>query len=158
LRTLQSEATGGRSSDVESTILADVADRFAPGATHDLDASAARRLLIRTTVDSVLTSPIALGLSEVERASIREVGYRLNGESIGHFGGCEAVEKVDVKPGKVIVTVSEPAYRKSNEAKDPAGIGIGEYQIERARQAFSSLTINGKRLVVEVVGRNTDKA
>jgi hypothetical protein len=153
LRGLRQAASGGASTDVDSSILSGVAGRLAPNAIRDLDASAARRLLIRSTVDSVLDSPVAQSLSEPERSSLREVGYRLNGESILHFGGCEAIETVDVKPEKIVVTVNEPLYRRLNEVKSPDGTGIGEYQIERARQALSSLTINGERPVIEVVGR-----
>jgi hypothetical protein len=70
------------------------------------------------------------------------------------IGGCEAIENVEATPGKIIVTVNEPMYRRSNELKDSDGIGIGEYQIERARRAFSRLTIKGEHPVVEVVARN----
>jgi hypothetical protein len=141
--------------DVDSLILSNVAQQFSPDVVRNLDASAARRLLIKATVDSVLSSPIAEGLSDAARASLRETGYRLNGESIRHFGGCEAIEAIEVKRGKVLVTVNGPLYQRLNEVKDLDGTGIGEYQIERARQAFSSLTINGRRLVVEVVERRT---
>ncbi|GAB7522153.1 hypothetical protein [Paraburkholderia sp. 2C] len=154
-RNLQRARIARGSTDVDSAILANVAQRYTPGAIRGLDASAARRLLTKATVDSVLGSPLADGLSESEHASLRDVGYRLNGESIRHFGGCEAIEDVKVARGKVWVTVDEPLYQRLNEVKDPDGVGIGEYQIERARQAFSSLTINGKRLVVEVIGRNS---
>jgi hypothetical protein len=119
-----------------------------------LNAAPASRLLVRVTTDSVLRSPIARSLSKAERASLREIGYRLHGESLCHFGGCEAIASVEIKRGKVVVTVNEPVYRKSNQLTDSAGVGIGEYQIERARRAFASLTINGKRPVIEVVERN----
>jgi hypothetical protein len=155
LRNLQHAQTAQSSTDVDSAILARVAQRFTPDAIRGVDASAARRLLTRATVDSVLSSPLADEFSESERANLREVGYRLNGESIRHFGGCEAIEAIKVERGKVLVTVNEPLYHRLNEVKDPDGVGIGEYQIERARQAFASLTINGKRLVVEVIGRSS---
>jgi hypothetical protein len=113
--------------------------------------------LVRATTDSVLRSPAARGLSQAERARLREIGYRLNSESVWHFGGCEAIENVEIKPGKVVVTINGPVYRRSNEVKDSAGVGIGEYQIERARQAFASLTIKGKRPVIEVVERDAEK-
>jgi hypothetical protein len=153
LRNLRSAAGGSISTDVDSSILSDVAERFSSNAIHDPDALTARRLLIRATVDSVLSSPVGQGLSETDRASLRKIGYCLNEESIRHFGGCEAIESVEIKAGKVIVTVNGPLYRELNEVKDPAGIGIGEYQIERARQAFSSLTINGKCPVLELAGQ-----
>ncbi|CAB3759125.1 hypothetical protein [Paraburkholderia humisilvae] len=153
-RGLRSAAAGGNSIDLDSSILLGVVNRFTPDLIHGADARAARRLLIRATVDSVLSSPIARGLPEADRAMLREVGYRMNGESVRHFGGCEAIEKVEVKRGRVSVTVNGPLFRKLNELKDPGGIGIGEYQVERAKQAFSSLTINGKRPVVEVTDRN----
>ncbi|QYD69342.1 hypothetical protein KZJ38_02920 [Paraburkholderia edwinii] len=155
LRDLREAGTAHEPTDVDSLILCNVAQQFSPDVVRNLDASAARRLLIKATVDSVLSSPIAEGLSDAARASLRETGYRLNGESIRHFGGCEAIEAIEVKRGKVLVTVNGPLYQRLNEVKDPDGTGIGEYQIERARQAFSSLTINGRRLVVEVVERRT---
>lgn len=158
LRGLRQAASGSASTDVDSRILSGVAERLAPDAIRDLDALAARRLLIRSTVDSVLDSPVAHSLSEAERSSLREVGYRLNGESILHFGGCEAIETIDVKPEKIVVTVNDPLYRRLNDVKSPDGTGIGEYQIERARQALSSLTINGERPVIEVVGRTAGGA
>jgi hypothetical protein len=158
LRNLQVAGSVGGPTDVDSSVLSNIAGQFGPGGIHGLDASTARDLLVRATVDSILSSPIAQGISEAERASLRDVGYRLNEESIRHFGGCEAIEDIKIKPGKIIVTVKEPLYRRLNELKDSAGIGIGEYQIERARQAISSLTINGKRPVVEIVEHNTDRA
>jgi hypothetical protein len=153
LRDLREAGTAHEPTDIDSSILSSVARQFSPNVVRNLDASAARRLLINATVDSVLGSPIAEGLSDAARAGLRETGYRLNGESIRHFGGCEAIEAIEVKRGKVVATVNGSLYRKLNEVKDPDGTGIGEYQIERARQAFSSLTINGRRPVVEVVER-----
>jgi hypothetical protein len=153
LRDLREAGTAHKPSDVDSSILFNVAQQLSRDAVRNLDASTARRLLTRATVDSVLSSPIAEGLSDADRASLRETGYRLNGESIRHFGGCEAIERIEVKRGKVLVTVNGPMYRKLNEVKDPDGVGIGAFQIERARQAFSSLTINGRRPVVEVIER-----
>jgi hypothetical protein len=158
MRQLWSAAAASQSIDIDSSILFDVARQCAPGAIDGLDSFAARRLLTRATVDSVLASPIARRLSQTERSSLREIGYRLNGESICHFGGCEAIEKVEVQRGKVIVTINGPVYRRSNQVRTLAGVGIGEYQIERARQAFASLTINGKRPVIEVVERKPDMA
>jgi len=151
---LREAGTAHEPGDIDTSILSNVARQFSPDSIRNLNAGAARQRLIKATVDSILSSPIAEGLSDPERASLRETGYRLNGESIRHFGGCEAIESVDVKRGKVLVTVNGPLYQKLNEVKDPDGIGIGEYQIERTRQAFSSLTINGRRPVVEVVERN----
>ncbi|GAB2883256.1 hypothetical protein GCM10027093_18130 [Paraburkholderia jirisanensis] len=157
LRNLRGAAAASKSLDIDSSILFDVAMQFMANAVYGLNATAARRLLVRATTDSVLRSPAARDLSQAERGSLREIGYRLNGESVCHFGGCEAIENVEIKPGKVVVTVNVPVYRRANELKDPAGVGIGEYQIERARQAFASLTINGKRPVIEVVERNAGK-
>ena len=157
LRNLRGQAAASKSLDIDSSILFDVATQFTPNAVYGLNAAAARRLLVRATTDSVLRSPAARGLSQAERARLREIGYRLNSESVWHFGGCEAIENVEIKPGKVVVTINGPVYRRSNEVKDSAGVGIGEYQIERARQAFASLTIKGKRPVIEVVERDAEK-
>jgi hypothetical protein len=154
LRKLRGAVAASKSLDIDTSILFDVARQVTPNAIYGLNAAAASRLLVRVTTDSVLRSPIARSLSQAERASLREIGYRLHGESLCHFGGCEAIASVEIKRGKVVVTVNEPVYRKSNQLTDSAGVGIGEYQIERARRAFASLTINGKRPVIEVVERN----
>ena len=156
LRDLREAGAAHKPTDVDSSILSNVAQQLSSDAIRNVNASTARRLLTRATVDSVLNSSIADGLSDAERASLRETGYRLNGESIRHFGGCEAIERIEVKREKVLVTVNGPLYQKLNEVKDPDGVGIGEYQIERARQAFSSLTINGRRPDVEVIERSFD--
>ncbi|MFC0402281.1 hypothetical protein [Paraburkholderia rhizosphaerae] len=153
-RNLRSAAAANKSIDLDSSILLGVVSQFSPALIRGVDASAARRLLTRATVDSVLSSPLAGGLSGAERTTLREVGYRMNGETLLHFGGCEAIENVDVKPGKIVVSVNGPLYRKLNEVKNPAGIGVGEYQIERARQALASLSINGRRPSIEVVAQN----
>ncbi|CAB3774376.1 hypothetical protein [Paraburkholderia humisilvae] len=156
LRNLQSAAAGSGSIEANRSTLSDVAGSLADA--RQLDAATARQLLVKATVDSILRSPIAQDLSETDRSDLRDVGYRINGESIHHFGGVEAIENIDVKRGKIIVTVNVPLYRKLNELKGPVGVGIGEYQIERARQAFSSLTIDGKRPEVVMVGSNTEGA
>jgi hypothetical protein len=157
LRSLRSARTSKTVDAPDASILS-VTERLDPDTIHRLDASSARGLLIGATVDGILRSPLAAGLSEGERVDLGKIGRYLNGESIRHFGGCEAIENIDVERGKVIVTVNKPLFDKLNAVKDPDGTGIGAYQIARAKQALSSLDIDGARPAIEVVGRETSPA
>jgi hypothetical protein len=109
LRSLRGARTSNNVDAPDASILS-VTERLDPDTIHRLDASSARGLLIGATVDGILRSPLAAGLSEGERVDLGKIGRYLNGESIRHFGGCEAIENIDVERGKVIVTVNKPLF------------------------------------------------
>jgi hypothetical protein len=102
-------------------------------------------------------------------ANIQKILNAQNSESYRHFGGCLAVRGVQLKGSKLQVTVNRAQYDKLNQVKvkenvvdnktrqkSTADVGIGEYQIFRARQAFGSLKNGGKTIEVEVIDENGD--
>jgi hypothetical protein len=54
------------------------------------------------------------------------------------------------------VKVKENVVDNKTRQKSTADVGIGEYQIFRARQAFGSLKNGGKTIEVEVIDENGD--
>jgi hypothetical protein len=99
---------------------------------------------------------------------IKNIALNQNSYSYRHFGGCEAVRDVRVSPEGVFVEVDQDLFDLlnqtkateeifSNGEKNTIEVGIGEYQIWRMSEAYSSIRfnegdddlpifVNGKRL------------
>lgn len=84
-----------------------------------------------------------------------------NSQALRHFGGCEAIEEVSLVGNQLIVTVDEKKYEALNKimivestsikgTTNTIRVGVGEYQIWRAKQAYESITFNGDKIEVVV--------
>ncbi len=79
-----------------------------------------------------------------------------------HFGGCEAIKSVQLRGKKLIIQVIKKMYKKLNEtvaieeegSGGVAKIGVGEYQIWRAREAYRSLSFSGEKIEIMVEDEN----
>jgi len=104
---------------------------------------------------------------EVE-GRIRGIALKQNSESIRHFGGCEAVDEIKFEMSKagvpmVLVQVNRAKFEKLNaiqvneQSLDRTGkphdmiVGVGEYQVWRAKEAYASIRTGGKAVEVLVV-------
>ncbi len=98
---------------------------------------------------------------------IKEIGMKQNSESIRHFGGCESVKGVKLCCGHhLTVTVDQAKFTELNQTKvtettylangqrESVRMGIGEYQIWRAYEAYRSLKTAGKNMIIIVVNEN----
>jgi len=110
--------------------------------------------------------------SEVEqyRDKIPEIGMMTNSQSVRHFGGCESVVGVRLKGAVLTVQVDLETYNELNkikvieEALDADGVtnkvrvGVGDYQIWRAYEAYRSLNNNGENIQIRIVtGEGSNK-
>ncbi|MBN1961576.1 MAG: HD domain-containing protein [Deltaproteobacteria bacterium] len=118
-------------------------------------------------IQDILTEPSYQ--SELKRFSAEQflkIGMSANDESIRHFGGCESVKDVELRDAgeKLVITVDDKLFANLNatqvkeETRDNTGesrevsVGIGEYQIWRAYEAYRSLKNNeGKNTTITVV-------
>jgi hypothetical protein len=89
-----------------------------------------------------------------------------NSQALRHFGGCEAVKEVNLVGNQLLVTVDQEKYEALNKIRvyettklgdtiNESNVGVGEYQIWRARQAYESITFNGD--IIEVVVKTQTK-
>ena len=99
------------------------------------------------------------------------VGKLLSSYDLRHFGGCEAIKGIDLTVSDNVpilrVRVDGDLYRRLNEVqvvekttlegqstKVSVRVGIGEYQVWRALEAFRSIKIG--EMKVRVVIRDQD--
>lgn len=97
---------------------------------------------------------------------IREIAPYQNSVSFRHFGGCEAVMGVKLVGSELLVTVDKVKFLDLNQVKvaektvDKNGVkhdttvGVGEYQVWRAREAYESIRINGSAVMVRIISES----
>lgn len=134
-------------------------------------AKEAEKLYKQALVDTILARDEHKSIPDATKAKIRDVALSQNSESMRHFGGCEAVKGVELKRSVesgeelsiVTVTVDRATFEQLNRTKiqerslDLAGkthavlVGVGEYQIWRAEEAYQSILVDRKKVRVDVV-------
>lgn len=94
---------------------------------------------------------------------VRALAVYQNSESLRHFGGCEAIQRVELLGDILKVTVDGEQYAQLNQimvdekSLDASGnihkvsVSVAEYQIWRTEEAYRSITINGKSVTIQVV-------
>jgi hypothetical protein len=123
-------------------------------------------------IKRVLSDPQYEGLSEEKKQEIATIALLSNHESIRHFGGCESVRGVElsqmekeggVETPVVVITVNREQFDELNktiiteDSKDKdlnissVDVGVGEYQVWRAEEAYRSLSVGGLKVEVRVV-------
>ncbi len=123
----------------------------------------ARKILVDRVIESVLNRPEYSALSNFSKDEIRDSASRLRPVELFHFGGTEAIQGISLRVSdgvpEIIVLIDEAKYNELNEIKmsEKNGhgqgelIGVGAYQIWRAREALSTLRYDGKSLTLKVV-------
>jgi hypothetical protein len=94
---------------------------------------------------------------EIHFVELKAAASKMNNVTIRHFGGCEAVEKVDFKVienrASVEVKVNSVKFttlNKINFVENDTQLGVGEYQIWRAEEAYKSILFNRMPIEVDV--------
>jgi hypothetical protein len=87
-------------------------------------------------------------LDEKTAAQLSKISKSVNDISFRHFGGVMAIQDVGVKNGVLTVKVNRAEYEKLNQTKvteknnagQKVSVGVGDYQIWRTKEAFSSIS------------------
>ncbi len=124
----------------------------------------ARNFLNHALVDAIFNQDNWLELLPEAKENIRFVGTQLSSYDFRHFGGTEAITNVqlvvnndfDMEVPIIKVTVNRAQFEKLNEVKvseadSDAKIGVGEYQIWRASDAYKSLRLGDTQIGLVVV-------
>ncbi len=131
----------------------------------------ADRLFKETFIEKVLSKDEYQAMPDEMKDKIRKNSLDSDTISMRHFGGCESISDVRLEKSKdgevgvsmVIVTVDRAQFDKLNEttvtetSRDDQGnkstvtVGVGEYQVWRAEEAYNSILVDGKKVEVRVV-------
>lgn len=135
----------------------------------------AKEFFLKALIDSIFEDGRFAEMSQSTKDAVRSIGMYLSSVDLSHFGGCEAVKNVKlvgipVKTGKestnipvVVVTVDKVLFDDFNTIsvtessltldgkKQSVTLGVGEYQIWRASEAYRSLTLGGAKLQLRIV-------
>lgn len=117
---------------------------------------------------AVMNAPEYRDFSEEMRANIYQYGTKLSSYDLRHFGGCEPILDVQLKEVQVSdetipcvnIAVDQSLFDELNNIriteKNANGfsmnVGVGEYQIWRASEAYSTLNLRGKTVELFVNG------
>ncbi|TSC86561.1 MAG: hypothetical protein G01um10148_547 [Parcubacteria group bacterium Gr01-1014_8] len=113
-------------------------------------------------------------LSPENKRKIMSMALAQDSQGMRHFGGCEAVTDVRMERfgergaevSIVVVTADRGQFEQLNRTRvqdsslDKEGnvstveLGIGEYQIWRAREAYKSISVGGKKIGIRVQDEN----
>ncbi len=113
------------------------------------------------TTDEVLARSEHQNMDDATKKELRGICVKQNSESLRHFGGCEAIQRVNIERrgpiSQLIVTVDRAAFERlndirveehamdANDAVQDIVVGVGEYQLWRAEEAFRSISIGGQK-------------
>lgn len=128
----------------------------------------ARRLLNKALIDSIFKQEQEKQLLKEIQDSIRYIGMQQSSYDFRHFGGTEAILEVQLKSISplekekgnipcIVVTVNREHFENLNKIKvneEGIKIGIGEYQIWRASDAYKSLSLGSTKVNLRVVDEN----
>ena len=131
----------------------------------------ARHMMTQALNAAVLAQEKYSGLSDATKEAIETIGMQQSSFDLRHFGGCEAILNVELVPvslhegknlPKVIVTIDPSRFddlnriRITESSTDLEGnnhsvtVGIGEYQIWRASEAFRSIFLASQQVALHV--------
>jgi hypothetical protein len=122
-------------------------------------------------IDEILAKPEHKGAVEKHGERLREFGMKQSSESVRHFGGAENVKNIKLCCGgqHLKITVDQAGFDELNKTRvqekvlDSKGnvsyvsVGVGEYQIWRAYEAYRSLQNGGRNIAIIVVNENGDE-
>lgn len=125
---------------------------------------AARALLNRLLIDSIFMQEHIANLDKDIKEEVRYIGMQQSSYDFRHFGGTEAVREVKltgIKPLEgedlipcVVVTVDLKLFNELNAVKvseEGVKVGVGEYQIWRASDAYKSIALGSINIGLRVV-------
>jgi hypothetical protein len=113
-------------------------------------------------IDKVLEKPEYQDLAQSVRGKIREIGLSQDSVAMRHFGGCEAVNGLELVGSSLTVQVDQSIFDRLNSVRvkerslDSNGqiwemeVGVGEYQIWRLQEAFRSIRVGGEAVEVKI--------
>lgn len=136
----------------------------------------ARHLLNKAIIDATFETEPYKQISAELKEDIRHIAMYLGSSDVRHFGGCEAVRDVrlvsqpkgtlvsGLQPPapRVIVTVDKDVFDKLNAIRvtetspsldgtpQSVSVGVGEYQIWRANDAYRSILVGGANVVIHI--------
>lgn len=131
-----------------------------------------RKILNRVLIDTIFEQPEFRDMPADVKQEVRLIGMSQSSIDLRHFGGCEAVMDVQLRGiplenGKMLpviqVTVDEELFRDLNAIKvtessptltgvqQSITVGVGEYQIWRASDAYRSLLLGGNSISLQIV-------
>ncbi len=123
----------------------------------------ARKFLVERVIHTALNRPEHATLAESVKQEIREAATRLRPIELFHFGGTESLQSITlrVRDGipEILIVVNETQYNELNRVRtnektsrgDTESVGVGAYQIWRAREALSTLRYGGKPLTLKII-------
>lgn len=119
----------------------------------------AEKLWKTIVVDKVLRG---FDLSREQTEQLKMLGLAQSSESMRHFGGCAAVKELQLVGSTLTITVDAAKYQELNDVRvaessfdlngdlDRVVVGVGEYQIWRLKQAYSSIRIGGEPVQINL--------
>ena len=118
--------------------------RYKAAKEAEANAKKAEKEYVNNVTEDVIKT---LGVDDKTAASLRKIGAYQNNISFRHFGGCKAIKDVGIKNGVLTVTVNRAEFEQLNKTKvteknnagQKVSVGVGEYQIWRTKEAFSSI-------------------
>ncbi len=127
----------------------------------------ARDLLNQVLINVIFKQDQWMQLPIEKQEDVRFIGMQQSSYDFRHFGGTEAITEVQLKsiprlepePGQgdipcVVVTVNRQHFEDLNKVKvNEEGIlvGIGEYQIWRASDAYKSLVLGNTKVQLQIM-------
>jgi len=124
----------------------------------------ARDLLNTALIDSIFKQNHWKHLAQETQEDIRSIGMQQSSYDFRHFGGTEAIKEVQLKAISnlegtgsipcVVITVNREHFEDLNKIKvneEGILIGIGEYQIWRASDAYKSIALGNTKINLQVV-------
>ena len=133
----------------------------------------ANKLMTKALIDTIFEQEEFKDLPLEMKEDIRHIGMYQSKFDLRHFGGCEAIKSVQLKGIRlegeknlphVVVTVDRDRFEDLNAitvtertastaiigGTDEVTVGVGEYQIWRANDAFRSLLLNEKGILLSI--------
>ena len=135
----------------------------------------ARKLLTRVVVDSILQKRDYQALDPHVKQMIRTIGLLQSSHDLCHFGGCESIQSIALRgirlyDGSVLtnlaITVDSKQFEHLNRIKvtekstteegetQSVTVGVGEYQIWRASEAYRSIFLGGRHIELSLQDEN----
>jgi hypothetical protein len=127
----------------------------------------ARKILNEILIDTIFNHEDWKPLSDGIKGDVRHIGMLQSSYDFRHFGGTEAIKNVELKSIPtldkkgiipiVLVTVERKKFEELNNIKvkeEGVEIGVGEYQIWRASDAYRSISLGNKAVNLRVVDEN----
>lgn len=127
----------------------------------------ARKVLNETLIDTIFEQQDWQSIPDDIRADVRQIGMLQSSYDLRHFGGTEAIKNVELKSipmldktGSipcVVVTVERKIFEELNKIRvkeESLEIGVGEYQIWRASDAYRSIALGNASVQLRVLDEN----